>query len=419
MSHPLVVACTVAVVAVLATGCGGEAVPEASQGDAAEPEGVDPRVSQIQALGYAQVAEPLADGERSGVLRHDVERAGTGLNLFTSGNGLVQLMDMEGRVYHGWRLPDSVRAGNAIMLPDGDLFATGRREEAPLEDNAFVVRIGWDGVVRWRTMLTSHHDVDRMLDGNLATLTTGMLMDPDFHEEHPVRDQLVAILSPAGKVLKEVSILEVLKGCEEIEFLKRNPRLKLGKTQVDNLHVNTIEFGRHEHLFDRHPLYGPRAALISARHQDLIVAFDIDTLEVLWHWGQGEISGPHDATRLENGNVLIFDNGLATGQSRVVEVNPMTNEIVRSDDGGEGVRIFTATQGAGQRLSNGNTLMTQSSKGSVLEFSPEGELVWEFLNHVLSEDDEPYAIVRMRRYEGMSFEELEEHVRRGTVPRVD
>ena len=55
---------------------------------------------------------------------------------------------------------------------------------------------------------------------------------------------------------------------------------------------------------------------------------DWKTKRIVWSWGQDEISGPHDATLLANGNVLLFDNGLGRDWSRVIEVDPFTREIV-------------------------------------------------------------------------------------------
>src|SRR4030043_144112 len=56
-------------------------------------------------------------------------------------------------------------------------------------------------------------------------------------------------------------------------------------------------------------------------------------LENGWNWGEeNDLAHQHDATLLDNGNILIFDNGLHRKRmpqhySRIVEVNPKTEKI--------------------------------------------------------------------------------------------
>jgi outer membrane protein assembly factor BamB len=136
---------------------------------------------------------------------------------------------------------------------------------------------------------------------------------------------------------------------------------------------------------------------MSLRNQDTVLIADWKTRRVLWTWGQGQISGPHDATLLRSGNVLVFDNGLGRGWSRVVEVDPRTDELVWEYRAPEGETFFTATRGAAQRLANGNTLITDSERGRVFEVTPSGNVVWDFRNPNRDGEGKPYIIVRMRR----------------------
>jgi outer membrane protein assembly factor BamB len=159
--------------------------------------------------------------------------------------------------------------------------------------------------------------------------------------------------------------------------------------------------------------------LVCLRHQDSVVLLDWDTKEVLWSWGQGRISGPHDATMLPGGNVLIFDNGLGRDWSRVVEVDPRTDEIVWEYRDPDPTSFYSKTRGSNQRLSNGNTLIGDSDSGRVLEVTPEGEKVWEFMNPNLTPRREPSVVVRMRRYEGLDYDTMREVAAKGELPRVD
>jgi hypothetical protein len=118
---------------------------------------------------------------------------------------------------------------------------------------------------------------------------------------------------------------------------------------------------------------------------------------------------------LSSGNILLFDNGMGRRWSRVVELDPASGRIVWEHGGpGEG-SFYTRTRGSNQRLSNGNTLIVESDDGRAFEVTPGGETVWEFINFNLSEEREPSVIVRMRRYEGLTFEKFESDARAGRL----
>jgi outer membrane protein assembly factor BamB len=102
---------------------------------------------------------------------------------------------------------------------------------------------------------------------------------------------------------------------------------------------------------------------------------------------------------LENGNILIFDNGRRRKYSRVIEFDPRVGKIVwqyKADPPGE---FFSSTRGSAQRLANGNTLITESDKGRAFEVTPAGAVVWEFWStDRRAENKERGAIYRMNRY---------------------
>ena len=143
---------------------------------------------------------------------------------------------------------------------------------------------------------------------------------------------------------------------------------------------------------------GNELVLVSTRYQDRVYLIDWTARKIAWSWGRGEISGPHDATLLDNGNVLLFDNGLERDWSRVLEVDPRTNEIVWSF-GAQGEGAFhTEARGGSQRLPNGNTLIANSNSGHAFEVTPEGDVVWEFWNPRFNDEGHRAILVRMKRY---------------------
>jgi hypothetical protein len=120
--------------------------------------------------------------------------------------------------------------------------------------------------------------------------------------------------------------------------------------------------------------------LVCFRNVNQIAVLEADTWEILWVWGEGELEWPHHPTMLENGNILIFDNGVEREYSRVVELNPISGEIEWQYVADPPESFYSKNQGGAQRLPNGNTLICESAKGRVFEITPGGEIVWEWLN---------------------------------------
>ena len=83
---------------------------------------------------------------------------------------------------------------------------------------------------------------------------------------------------------------------------------------------------------------------------------------------------------------MLFDNeGGLDGHSRVLEVDPATQAIAWSYSGGAEHPFYSRVRSAQERLPNGNTLITESDGGRLLEVTPSGELVWEYVNPYFNE----------------------------------
>ena len=193
---------------------------------------------------------------------------------------------------------------------------------------------------------------------------------------------------------------------EEFRFQPVTAKTQQGETFVDLLHVNSLEFMHQPQLAERDPLYAPGNVLISIRAQDTIAILDSRERKLLWAWGQGEISGQHDARVLKNGNILLFDNGVEQKRSRIVELNPLTKQIVWHYSAPNPEDFFSLRKGSSQRLAGGNTLIANSDSGDAFEVTPEGEIVWHFLNPNADERGARATIVRIHRYRPAFIEKL-------------
>jgi hypothetical protein len=391
------------------------------------PAGVDPEeLSRLRALGYAEHGEPLPPGSSVGVVRHDEARAAPGLNYFTETRACAShLMDMQGRILHSWSIAPCFRWDNSVLLPDGDVLATSRlfrgRDPASADAARALLRLAWDGSVRWKKALPVHHDVEMTPDGRILVLTHRLRAIPELHTSVPVRDNLILLLSPEGETLGELSLWDSFRAAPGVLPLEHQDPIRFeGSLEIDLFHANAIEWMRQPQPGSAHPVHREDTILLSMRHQDAIAVVDWPGRRPLWAWGRGEVIGPHDATLLANGHVLLFDNGLGRGWSRVVELDPATGRIVWEYRAADPPSFYSKSRGAAQRLRNGNTLVTESDRGRAFEVTPDGEVVWDFVDPHLTARREPEIIFRMRRLEGLDREGLERRVRDGAgFPRVD
>jgi hypothetical protein len=108
--------------------------------------------------------------------------------------------------------------------------------------------------------------------------------------------------------------------------------------------------------------------ILSLRNFDLIVEVD-PRGDVVWSYGALVLKHQHCAWVLENGHLLITDNGNA----RIIEVDRATQSIVWEYR--QGLRF--AIQACAYRLPNGNTFITDSGNQRVLEVDPAGKTLWE------------------------------------------
>ncbi|MFC1861544.1 aryl-sulfate sulfotransferase, partial [Chloroflexota bacterium] len=127
--------------------------------------------------------------------------------------------------------------------------------------------------------------------------------------------------------------------------------------------------------------------LTSLRQINTIAIINRDTGEFKWRWGLGELGHQHNPTLLNNGNILVFDNGTHRQcydsdmvYSRVLEINPKTNKIEWEYRDENELLFYSPICSGAQRLPNGNTLICEATKGRIFEVTPKKELAWEFFN---------------------------------------
>jgi hypothetical protein len=225
-----------------------------------------------------------------------------------------------------------------------------------------------------------HHDADVDNEGNIYALAHTLIRTPWPGLEHiatPFLDDQLVILSPDGQERELISMLDAIQNSDYQSLLMyANPEQPKG----DLLHANSVTW-----LSADKAAALPNAeagdVLISLRQIDLLAVLDPRTKTIKWATRSGNWHFQHDPDVLPDGNVLIFDNrgdDKNGGGSRVIEFDPRSLEIVWEYPGDSGERLYTSIYGSQQRLPNGNTLISESNNGRILEVTRDAEVVWEY-----------------------------------------
>jgi Arylsulfotransferase (ASST) len=251
-----------------------------------------------------------------------------------------------------------------------------------------------DSRLIWKYLAHAHHDLDVGPDGNIYLLTQEIshkIVDRWRHLRPPRIDDFVVVLSPDGQELKKVSMLDALVNSPYARLLNT----VAWYSKDDYTHANAIELVDEAAAMRLSGQPG-RQVLVSMRELGAIGLLDLDREVFTWA-ARGPWIGQHDPDLLPNGNMLLFDNVgdfSDRGDSRVIEFNPKTNEIIWSYAGSTNQPFHSILRSDQERLANGNTLITESDGGRLLEVTRDGEIVWEYVNPIRGgEGDEFIPIV--------------------------
>jgi outer membrane protein assembly factor BamB len=151
-------------------------------------------------------------------------------------------------------------------------------------------------------------------------------------------------------------------------------------TLFDYFHLNTITVIPENGVGEGDARFRAGNLLICFRNVNQIGVLDKDTWEILWVWGEGELEWPHHPTMLDNGNILLFDNGAFREFTTVLELNPVTERVEWKYNADPPTDFYSYSKGSAQRLPNGNTLICDADNGRAFEVTRAGETVWEWHN---------------------------------------
>lgn len=305
--------------------------------------------------------------------------------------GTVYLVDLYGKPVHSWKT--SYQPFHSTLKKNGNLvvalIAPNDFRNYPTPGYTGIVQeLSWDGQILWEyknSML--HHDFEVLPNGNIATLVwekipeeiatsiKGGVEGTEFKGDQIWSDAII-------EINKKGEVVWIWHAYEQLD-----PQIDLLGSQASRAewtHANSIRF------LDKDPFEGKQSYLISFANINEIALIDKESGKIIKRSDPLMLGYQHDPTLLKNGNILVFDNGFQKkpqprpfASSRVLEIDPKKNRIVWDFTGGTGIDtvLFSSNvAGGAQRLENGNTLITESTRGRILEVTQNKEVVWDFIN---------------------------------------
>lgn len=323
--------------------------------------------------------------DEQGTVSYKKDKANDGLTFFAGPDESAYLIDMDGKILHKWHKPfyeiwpnppqivtqgpeETIYWHTAKLFPNGDIIAVYQGINQ-LPYGGGIARLDKDSKVVWKADIAAHHDFDIADNGNIYILSN-TLREPAGAE--PYVDDNIEILTPDGKSIKKVSVLDSIKASDFKWILP-------AEVQGDVLHTNNIEILTPE-LAKSFPMFNAGDLLIAFRELSIIMVMDGKTFSPVWAL-YGMTQFQHDPDFLPNGNILVLDNRGAVGPggiSQLLEIAPSTMKVKWRYRGTAEHPFETFVRGTQQVLPNGNILVTESNAGTLFEITPSGETVWRY-----------------------------------------
>jgi hypothetical protein len=331
-------------------------------------------------------------------------RAGDGLNLVcqicTDSVLLIKVMDMDGKTLNQWvidwfkiwpdakhvpdrRLPKSppgTHIDAAILMENGDLVFTFAGHG--------LVRMDRDGEIVWRFARQTHHTIERSDDGNIWVCGQNEHAEPDPNFPNhvpPFAEEMILVVSPDGKLVREWSIPELLRknGLTGLLYMSSQA---LMSTQVTGnvLHVNDVQPFRPSKM--KEGFFKDGDVLVSCRNNNTVFCFNKNTDKIKFVT-TAKFIRQHDPDFIDGNTFSVFDNHL-TGpesthpQSRIVSISAPDNTMKVIYEGTPKHPFYSKACGKHQWLPNGNLLITESFGGRGFEVTPSGETIWQYVNYM-------------------------------------
>ncbi|VXC19673.1 Arylsulfotransferase (ASST) [Arthrobacter sp. 9AX] len=338
----------------------------------------------------------VISGTSTHVSQNTISRRGTGLlaidraaisegyTLITpiAERGDVYLIDTDGNVVHEWHLPYPP-GRHARLLPNGNLFYQGKLTgDEPLfpiwevyHGGVFLEVTPSGQIVREAHHPRHHHDATILDNGNLILLTVEPLPSD---QANLVVGGTPGTEAPGGTIWADV-IVEMTWEGEILWKWAAADHLAFADAPLDPHYArehwpmaNTVNQTRDGDI------------IVGFRSASLVIRIDRHTNNINWTLNAPVVSQQHYPHELDNGNILVFDNGsfregVSFPYSRAIEVDPATNQVVWEYKDNPPQNFYSPYMSSASRLPNGNTLIAEGTFGRIFEVNREGTLAWEYV----------------------------------------
>lgn len=324
---------------------------------------------------------------KKGVTYYDPIRSDNGYTLICPKYSKdMWLIDIEGYIVNRWKMP-YLPAGHGRLLENGNFFYGGQlktheevglpREFASL--GGILMEVDWDGNIVWQIEAPYQHHDFQVTKNDTIIYTT--------HSKKTILPENYAERLKGG--IKNTEYDGKIRGDEVVEIDRKGDIIwewiahKYLDPEIDNM--CPLDTRAKWPIINSLWICQDGNILLSLRNSSEVIKIEYKAGKVLGRYGKGEIFHQHDARELKNGNILVFDNGnhrpsYGPSYSRVVEINPETDEIVWEYKGNPPSDFYSAVAGANESLSNGNTLICDSHLGRIFEVTKENQVVWEYVS---------------------------------------
>lgn len=365
--------------------------------------------------------------DRSGVRREAPEQKQPGMTLITSSwqwdtsddlRPGAKLIDRRGRTMHTWT-PDRSGLFPGPYLKGGDPMTADFHGSYLFPNGDLLLALNYIGAVRldacgdvvWTLAEGIHHSIARAEDGSfwMSGVSKERRTTTDQHPEgFPGLDTSVWMdrllhVSADGEVLDDINVLDVLyaNGLERY-VLKAHARGAYTPSNGDPTHLNDVE-PLSPSMADEYPLLESGDLLVSLKHPNLVLVLDPDSETVKWHADSTpsddhHLLQHHDPDFMGAGWIGVFNNredftdrGSMLGGGQILAFQPRTDSARVLFPTPNSDSIYTENRGKWQYLENGNLLLTESNAGRVLEVTPDGRTVWEWIHPPHGESQVPFV----------------------------
>jgi hypothetical protein len=265
------------------------------------------------------------------------------------------------------------------LMPDGSIiFSSG---EGPL------VRLDRCSQVEWVNDRHFHHSINMGPNGNLfvpiiADLQTSYkaLYGPDT-QDLPLRDDGFAEVNPAGKILKEWSITQIL-----IQNGYGSLLLGVAPYEEDRIHLNDAK-----PILEGDQYVEKGDVLLSMRNLSSIALFRPSTGKIIW-LHTGPWLSQHDIDYRGDGKIVLFGNDSVKlsvdfwnirvpirGYSTIYQYD------MRSGQASELLKlkkyaIYSEEEGRQEYLPDGSLFIESTSQGVLYLLKRDGSIAWKYVS---------------------------------------